>query len=156
YNLLLTGEVLRDGELFDSFRYKFDLPASEAAESLPLAFERPLRPGDYKLIVKVEDVNSGKLFREEREISVPAAASGPDAPGTEAESAGVLAEGNAALRGGEATIRMVPPVGQLQSGMQRFDTLHTGGEIARVTFLLDGKPVLTKRALPYSVELDLG
>ena len=28
YNLLLNGEVLANGELFDSFRYKFDLPAA--------------------------------------------------------------------------------------------------------------------------------
>ena len=40
--------------------------------------------------------------------------------------------------------------------MQRFDTLTTGTEIEKVTFSLDGKPVLTKKAPPYSVELDLG
>jgi Ca-activated chloride channel homolog len=161
YNLLLTGEVLRDGELFDSFRYRFDLPASEASESIPLAFERPLRPGDYTLIVKLEDVNSGKLFREERALAVPALENAAPAPlaartGEEAESARILAEANAAMRSGETTIRIVPPAGQLQTGMQRFDTLATGPAVARVTFSLDGKPVLTKRAPPYSVELDLG
>jgi Ca-activated chloride channel family protein len=161
YNLLLTGEVLRDGELFDSFRYKFDLPASEAPESLPLAFERPLRPGDYTLVVKLEDVNSGKLFREERALSVPlvehAVPVALALQGENAESARVLAEANAALRSGETTIKIMPTVGgQLQTGMQRFDTLATGSGIARVTFVLDGKPLLTKKAPPYSVELDLG
>ena len=29
YNFLLNGEVLRGGELFESFRYKFDFPASQ-------------------------------------------------------------------------------------------------------------------------------
>src|SRR6185369_16760358 len=72
YNLLLNGELLSNGELFDSFRYKFDLPAGEAAEALPLAFERPLRPGDYTLVLKLEDVNSGKVYREERPLAVPA------------------------------------------------------------------------------------
>ncbi|HYX23481.1 MAG TPA: VWA domain-containing protein [Thermoanaerobaculia bacterium] len=164
YNLVLTGEVLHDGRLFDSFRYKFDLPASQAPEALPLAFERPLRPGDYTLIVKVEDVNSGKLFRDERALAVPAtetlapilpalsAAATPEA----AEVNRILAEADAALRSGETTIKLAPPLGQLQTGMQRFDTLTTGKDIARVTFLLDGKPVLTKQAPPYSVELDLG
>ena len=33
-NLLLTGEVLRDGELFDSFRYKFDFPVTETGDGL--------------------------------------------------------------------------------------------------------------------------
>ena len=158
YNLLLTGEVLRDGELFDSFRYKFDLPAAEALDSLPLAFERPLRPGEYTLVVKLQDVNSGKFFREERALSVPlmehAVPRLPASP-EEAESARVLAEANAALRSGETTIKIMPAVGQLQTGMQRFDTLTTGA-VARVTFALDGKAVLTKKAPPYSVELDLG
>jgi VWFA-related protein len=164
YNLLLNGEVLANGELLDSFRYKFDLaaPAPEnAPEAIPLAFERPLRPGDYTLIVKLEDVNSGKVYREERPLSVPlmvAAAPVTAAPRTpeEAESARVLAEADAALRATEATIKLVPPVGELPSGMQRFDTLTSGPGIDRVTFALDGKPVLTKRSLPFSVELDLG
>ncbi len=163
YNLLLTGEVLHDGTLFDSFRYKFDLPAGAppAPEPLPLSFERPLRPGDYTLVVKVEDVNSGKLFRDEHALSVPemenpapsvVAAATPEA----VEVNRILAEANAALKSGETTIKLMPPPGQLQTGMQRFDTLSTGKNIARVTFLLDGKAVLTKKAPPYSVELDLG
>ena len=41
--------------------------------------------------------------------------------------------------------------------MQRFDTLTTGvANIAKVTFALEGKPVLTKQKPPFSVELDLG
>ncbi|HET9225622.1 MAG TPA: VWA domain-containing protein, partial [Thermoanaerobaculia bacterium] len=51
--------------------------------------------------------------------------------------------------------KIVPPPGDLQSGMLRFDTLTTG-DIARVTFSLDGKQVLTKKKPPFSVELDLG
>jgi Ca-activated chloride channel family protein len=165
YNLLLNGEVLANGQLFDSFRYRFDLPANPAdtpPEAIPLAFERPLRPGDYTLIVKLEDVNSGKVYREERPLTVPplaiTAAAAPSAPRTpeEAESARVLAEADAALRSGETTIKLVPPFGELRSGMQRFDTLTTGTGIEKVTFSLDGKPVLTKRSPPFSVELDLG
>jgi VWFA-related protein len=164
YNLLLNGEVLAGGELLDSFRYKFDLPAPPAdtpAEAIPLAFERPLRPGDYTLIVKLEDVNSGKVYREERPLSVPlmanaAPVAAPARTPEEAESARVLAEADAALRSGETTIKLVPPLGELPAGMQRFDTLTTGPGIDRVTFALDGKPVLTKRSLPFSVELDLG
>ncbi|HEY3566788.1 MAG TPA: VWA domain-containing protein [Thermoanaerobaculia bacterium] len=161
YNLLLNGELLANGELFDSFRYKFDLPAGESAEALPLAFERPLRPGDYTLVVKLEDINSGKVYREERPLTVPAMETLAPTPSIartpeEQESARILAEANAALRSGETTIKLIPPAGELQSGMRRFDTLTTGTGIDKVTFSLDGKPVLTKRALPFSVELDLG
>jgi VWFA-related protein len=158
YNLLLTGEVLRDGELFESFRYKFDLPVHEAPDPLPLVFQRPLRPGEYTLVVRIDDVNSGRVFREERKLSVPAvervlpvAAAAPE----DAESARLLAEANAALTPGETTIRIISPLTKLQTGMVRFDTLATGA-IERVEFTLDGRSVLTKRAPPYSVELDLG
>ncbi|MFL6237717.1 MAG: VWA domain-containing protein [Thermoanaerobaculia bacterium] len=161
YNLLLNGEILSNGELFDSFRYKFDLPAGEATESIPLAFERPLRPGDYTLVLKLEDVNSGKAYREERPLAVPAMETLAPTPAVartpeEQESARILAEANAALRSGETTIKLIPPAGELQSGMRRFDTLTTGPGINKVTFSLDGKPVLTKKAPPFSVEIDLG
>jgi Ca-activated chloride channel family protein len=163
YDLLLNGELLSNGELFDSFRYKFDLPAApgESPESRPLAFERPLRPGDYTLILKLEDLSSGKVYREERPLAVPAMdilAPLPSIARTpeELESARILAEANAALRSGETTVKLIPPAGELQSGMRRFDTLTTGPGIDKVTFSLDGKPVLTKKAPPFSVELDLG
>jgi VWFA-related protein len=159
FNLVLNGEVLQDGKLFDMFRYKFDFPPAAAGpgESLPVVFQRPLRPGDYTLVVKLEDINSGKVFRQERKLSVPA--SDRVAPtllsNEDAESARLLAEANAAIANGETTLKLVPPFGELQTGMQRFDTL-TSGAIEQVTFALDGKPVLTKKRPPFSVELDLG
>jgi Ca-activated chloride channel homolog len=163
YDLLLNGELLQNGELFDSFRYKFDFQAAQVAgeggagANLPLVFQRFLRPGDYLMIVKVEDINSGKAYREERTISVPAvdriapvAPADPDSP-----SSRILQEANAALLTGDNSLKLVRPFGELQTGMQRFDTLSTGS-FDKVTFALDGKPVLTKRTPPYSVELDLG
>ena len=43
----LDGDVVRGEELFESFRYRFDPPASARAADgrLPLRFERALRPG---------------------------------------------------------------------------------------------------------------
>ena len=165
YDLLLNGELLQNGQLFDSFRYKFDFPASgagSAGATLPLIFQRFLRPGDYTLIVKVEDINSGKAFREERTVTVPSSdrvAAGPPPSDPDSASARILQtvyEARAALSTGDTTLKLVRPFGELQTGMQRFDTLSTGNNIDKVTFALDGKPVLTKRRPPYSVELDLG
>ncbi len=157
YNFLVTGEILQDGQLFDNFRYKFDFPGTEApGTQLPLLFQRYVRPGEYTLVVKLEDVNSGKLFRAERALTVPTADKElppptPDDP----ETAQLLAEANAAIANGETTVKIIRPPGDLKTGMQRFDTLATG-DIASVTFALEGKPVLTKKKPPYSVELDLG
>ena len=57
YNFVLTGEVLRDRKLFDSFRYRFNLPVPEVTgDKVPLIFERYLRPGNYELAVRLEDL----------------------------------------------------------------------------------------------------
>jgi len=182
YNLLLTGEVLEAGKLFENFRYKFEFPgggppgalttttnagtggtstASTASApgttTLPLVVQRPLRPGDYTLIVKVEDLNSKKICRIKQELQVPLVAQEmPAPPPTDPESAKLLAEANAAIGTGENTLKLIAPRGELQTGMMRFDTLVTGHDVVRVTFSLDGKPILTKVKPPYSVELDLG
>ena len=182
YNLLLTGEILEGGRLFENFRYKFEFPgggppgalttttnagtggtstASTASApgttTLPLVVQRPLRPGDYTLIVKVEDLNSKKICRIKQELQVPLVAQEmPAPPPTDPESAKLLAEANAAIGTGENTLKLIAPRGELQTGMMRFDTLVTGHDVVRVTFSLDGKPILTKVKPPYSVELDLG
>lgn len=161
YNFLLTGEVLtQEGEtgLFDRFRFRFDVPASEApaGTTIPLVFQRPLRPGEYTLVLKVEDLNSGRFFRVERPVTVPLVeASMPPPPPADPDTARVLAAANQALANGDTVVQILPPPGELPTGMIRFDTL-TSGDIVQVTFALDGKPVLTKRKPPFSVELDLG
>jgi Ca-activated chloride channel family protein len=165
YNFSLNGEIIQNGELFDSFRYKFDFPAAPsndaaaAAGKLPLVFQRYARPGEYKIVLKLEDLNSQKVFRAERTLTVPEmdASAPPPPPSTpeEVESARILAEANAAISRGETTLKIIPPRGELQTGMLRFDTLTTG-DIAKVTFAMDGKPVLTKKKPPFSVELDMG
>ncbi|MFY9820683.1 MAG: VWA domain-containing protein [Thermoanaerobaculia bacterium] len=162
FDMILNGEVLQNGRMFENFRYKFDFPASAApspADSLPVIFQRYLRPGDYVLIVKLVDLNSNKVFREERQISVPASdkpAPAPFAEDADEASARMLAEANAAIANGETTVKLIRPFGELKAGMQRFDTLTTGKDIDRVTFVLDGHALLTKKKPPFSVELDLG
>lgn len=155
YNFVLNGEVLRGDELFDNFRYKFDLPAAEVrGEEIPMVFERYLRPGDYKLILKLEDINGQAFYRAERDLEVPSVDGAPPEP-MDDETARILREANAAITSGDSTLEIVEPREEILTGYVRFDTLSTG-EYDKVTFALDGDPVLTKRRPPYTVELDLG
>ena len=157
YDLMLNGEVLRDGKLFENFRYKFDFPTPEVrGEKLPLVFQRYLRPGSYTLLVKVEDIPSGRLHRIEREIEVPKVDVAPAPKPSDPETARILAEANAAIRSGENTIKIGPLQGEWQTGLVRIDALSTGDGIDKVIFLLDNKPILTKKKPPYNVEIDLG
>lgn len=159
HNLVLVGEVLREGKLFDSFRYNFNHPLGSADETppqkLPLLFERYLRPGAYELILKVEDLNGNRFFRHNGALEVPRVENLVATKPLDPETARILAEANAAIASGDTTIKIVPPRDGLQTGLHRIDTLTTGGDIARVDFTIDGQ-ILSKRSPPFSVELDFG
>ncbi len=156
YDLLLNGEVLQNGRLFDTFRYQFNFARDQVGAEVPMVFERRLRPGNYDIILRIEDLHGKKMFRMRRPAEVPAVANAipvtPDDPFT----ARLLAEANQAIRTGDNTIEILPPGGELLTGMVRFATRTTGPDIDEVEFHLDGIRVLTKRAAPFSVELDLG
>jgi Ca-activated chloride channel homolog len=174
YSFLVDGEILYRGELFDHFRYRFSMPESEAARSdrIPLVFQRYLRPGAYTLVLKVEDVTGGRYFREQRELQVPSAPvaemaaapapapAEPSAPEAKnaADPGAALAEANtpAAIGSDERTIRILPPPPALATGKARIQALTTGEGIAKVSFELNGRPMLSKTKPPYSVELVLG
>ena len=159
YNFRLVGEVLLDGKLFESFRYQFDFPAqnADAPDKLPITFQRLLRPGDYRLIVKLEDLVSHRVLRFERDLSVQEADNLVNLPSfRDEETEKLFAEATAALRSGEQTVRLIPPeAGKLLSGPTRFDTLVTGS-IDKVVFSLDDKKILTRNRPPFNVEVDLG
>ena len=202
YNFFLTGEVLRGDDLFENFRYKFDLPlgagragsgATPAAGGRPsdaasdtgdgaggasgagntsdgagdtgdrhagadppilLSFERRLRPGDYRLVLKIEDLNGGRFARLEQPLEVPTL----DAPAVRQLDPAVqkiIDQAEAVLASDVPTVQLLEPPGELQTGLVRFDTLATG-DIAEMRFRLDGSEVARKRRPPFSVELDLG
>lgn len=156
YEFLVTGELIKESELFDSFRVRFDLPVKVGAPpaDLPLAVERELRPGRYQLVLKLEELASKKAIRFEREIQVEAgsreSADTAAAPSPEGESEARLPTAPA------VPIRLLRPAGDLQSGTVRIDTEIGDPRIRKVTFQLEDKPILTKGKPPYSVELNLG
>lgn len=72
YHLRVNGEVLRGDELFEHFRYRFDLPVADLrGGDVPLLIRRHLRPGRYEIVLRVEDLNAGSFFRTRRELEVP-------------------------------------------------------------------------------------
>jgi len=183
YNLLLDGEIVRNDDLFESFRYRFQFPTGGGAKSIPLIFERYLRPGEYKLVVRARDLSSGRYYREERDLHVPmvhprraspeSRQTGPEpaapalvavAAGLEAESldgdrqltATLLQEANASLDARDCSIRLLPPPPGLTVGNVRVEARTRGEDIGRVRFLLNDRQVMSKRNPPYSVEIQIG
>jgi VWFA-related protein len=171
-SLLVDGEVVRGEELFDSFRYRFDLPlvaaatsegAVPASERLPVIVERFLRPGSYRLIVKVQDLNAQTVFRAEHDLAVPAPPTVAVATASTSEPSLGLPpdppeenEVSAAARPVDPVVRLRIPSDELIVGPIRVDALAEGEGIARVGFELDGKPMLSKARPPFEVEIDVG
>ena len=157
-SFLLTGEVIRDDRLFESFRYRFDVPERPAETQIPLVFRRYMRPGEVEVRVKLEDLH-GRAFAylaSRFEVPEPEGLTSVRTPPAELAYFGLLGEANAAAERGQQMIRLVPPEeGQIQLGMVRFTTV-SAGEFDKVQFLLNDQPILTKTRPPFSVELNLG
>ncbi len=151
FNFLLTGEVLREAELFESFRYRFDLPVrADPDPSVLLVFERYLRPGSYQVVLKLEDLNGTGELRRQVGLEVPW--TGDPGPAEEA----LDATGPEPAADAPASIELIAQEVDLKSGLHRFLAKVSGARVSKVRFLLDDRPILTKTRPPYSVELDLG
>ncbi|MEM7582277.1 MAG: VWA domain-containing protein [Acidobacteriota bacterium] len=144
HNFQLIGEVIREGKLFESFRYGFEGPTPDGTAKIPLGFTRYLRPGPVSLRVLVEDLYTGRFAQVVRELEIPA----PE--GLEPVAVSLVEE-----QADGPILRLVPPAGTVHVGKMRFRT-RTYGDFEKVSFYLNGKRVLSKRRPPYSVELDLG
>jgi len=181
--LIVTGRILRGDETIDSFRYRFDaLPTAGGVGAWPLAFERRLRPGRYKLEVQLDAKALGDLFVGERELAVPdpeapspatpestpspstvPAVSSAPAAAVSPEVQRLFAEADASLAAPRPGLHIVASGSKLLAGVQRFEArvdLAAGAaeteQIERVAFSLDGRSVLTRNRPPYVAQLDLG
>ena len=158
YNFELTGEVVLDNQLFETFRYKFGFPEKGVADaSIPMAFQRYLRPGDYTLVIKLQDLTSKAVFLRRETLKVPDMEREIEVKSDlDAETMRLFEEAAKAVGGESTAIRLVAPPGDLHSGFERFDTLLSGSNIERVVFYLDSKTAVTKNRPPFNVEIDLG
>ena len=161
YNLRLDGDVQVSGRSYDRFHYRFDVPAAESAVPVPLAlaFERTLRPGRFVLVVRVEDLQSGRVGRLERTLEVPnlagdAGAAVPAVAGAD-PSAALAAALPAAAEAGVPPVRLVRPPAVVV-GKHLFEAIVRSPQVVEVAFVLDGRTVLRRVSPPYIAELDVG
>jgi len=155
FNLDIIGEMHREEKLFENYRYRFDVPADPALTSIPVLIERFLYPGTYKSRIKVIDPNSGSESVIEKELIVPEVLSASVVT-RRAEDSATLKSIEEEWRAGQTTVRILPFPAGVVSGFQRIETIIAGELVKSVEFYLDGKKLMTKRAAPYVLELDLG
>jgi Ca-activated chloride channel family protein len=166
YAFQVDGEVIKDDRLLESFRYRFDFPKTAIpGDGIPLVIQRFLRPQVYRIAIRIEDLSSNRLFRDERDLEVPAlpyARSTEQLPATNSalratdEIRTLYAESDATLGSGEHSLKLLTPSNELHTDRLRVEAAARGESIAKVTFILNGKPVMSKTRPPFSVEIDLG
>jgi Ca-activated chloride channel family protein len=168
YSFLIDGEVVHRDELFEHFRYRFNLPEAQAlaiqpaaggpaaAPEIPLVFQRYLRPGTYTLVLKLEDTGGKRFFRVERELEVPVAAavaaepaaavstSTPDAAsststaGTVVASPSTAAAATAGVAGRAATGAPAPPTGTAAALAEANRSIRSGDQSVRLLAPAEG------------------
>ncbi len=156
YSLDVTGEVLKDDQLFENYRYRFDYPGDMKDAKVAVVIDRFLRPADYKARVRVQDINSGAEAIVERVITVPEIFDTPEQQKAKESATTALTQLRDDIESNTTRLRIVPLTDDLLSGIQHIETIAFGDEIKAVEFYLDGKKVMTKRQPPYTLDLDFG
>ncbi|HVR38063.1 MAG TPA: VWA domain-containing protein, partial [Thermoanaerobaculia bacterium] len=156
YSIDVTGEVLRDEQLYENYRYRFDFPGDIKDEKVPVIIDRFLRPNEYRSRIKVVDINSGAEVVLENDLKVPEIFETAADRMKKATGATTVKELKEAIESNEARLRIVPMPDELLSGVQRIETIAVGDQIKAVEFYLDGKKIAVKRQPPFELDLDFG
>ena len=156
YSIDVVGEVLKDEQLFENYRYRFDFPGDSTAEKFPIVIDRFLRPNDYKARIKLTDPNSGAETVVEQNLTVPELFDTPEQQAQKEAAASTVAQLKDDIDSNQTKLRIVPLADDLLSGLQHIETLAVGDGIKSVEFYLDGRKVMVKRQPPYTLDLDFG
>jgi Ca-activated chloride channel family protein len=156
YSLDVVGEVLKDEQLFENYRYRFDYPGDTSSEKIAVVIDRFLRPADYKARIKVADANSGAEAIVEKLVTVPEIFDTPEQRKLKEAAATTVAQIKDDIETSQTRLRIVPLADDLLSGLQHIETIAFGDDIKAVEFYLDGRKVMVKRQPPYTLDLDFG
>ena len=161
----VVGEITsRDEVMVDKFRYLFSVP--HAGDKVGLVLDRLVRPGEYQLRLKVEDVHSKHAAIKVYDFDVDpslAVAEADDELGDFADEYGtgmLIGAANEVPAEPEdeeeqPMLRLVGPEGDAVSGLVRFNAL-VRPEVSKVTFFLDNEAILTKNRPPFGIDLNIG
>jgi Ca-activated chloride channel family protein len=156
YSIDVTGEVLKEDQLYESYRYRFDYPGDMKADKVAVVLDRFLHPGDYKARIKISDLNANSESIIEKNVSVPEIFDTPKQRELKEQSTTTITALKDQIDANETSLRIVPLSEDLLSGYQHIDTIAFGAGIKAVEFYLDGKKVMTKRQPPFTLDLDFG
>ncbi len=155
----VVGEITSNGEIMvDRFRYLYSVP--HADDRVGLLLDRLIRPGDYNLRLKVEDVHSNRASVIQHDFSVVALNFSKLALAEYVDPAVAAIQAELAANTEEEpeeepVLKLIGPDGDAVSGLCRFEAIAKE-EVRKVTFFLDNESILTKNRPPFDIDLDIG
>jgi Ca-activated chloride channel family protein len=161
YSLDVTGEVLKNDQLFENYRYRFDYLADVKTEQVAVVVDRVLRPGKYLARLRISDINANTEAIVEQELDIPEMTATPEEQKERKESTATLQTIKDQIESNRPTLRISPLGDAMAVGLQHNETVVAGEKrsderIASVEFFLDGRKIMTKRTRPFMLDLDFG
>jgi Ca-activated chloride channel family protein len=161
YSLDVTGEVLKDDQLFENYRYRFDYLADVKTDQLAVVVDRVLRPGKYLARLRVSDINANAEAIVEKELDIPEVTASPEEQKERRDSTATLQKIKDQIESDRPTLRISPLGDDIAVGLAHIETVVAGEKrsserITAVEFYLDGRKIMTKRTRPFMLDLDLG
>ncbi len=164
-HLAISGEFVAASVPHSHFLFRAYLsrlrPWDDDLESpLSFLFHRTLPPGHYTLALSVEELESGRRFRDLFELHVPDLRLAPPGdrlpPPAGPRRATLLSEARPALVLRRESLEILPPPDGLHLGPLEVQAMVTGEKIATVRWQLNGEPVTSLQTPPFTAQLDLG
>jgi Ca-activated chloride channel homolog len=156
YDVDVIGEIVQNDRMLDNFKYRFDIPVEEVGgDKLPLTLRRYLYPGDYEIRLKAADANRKAEGRFAEALHVPERPETPPAMPVSAAASAPRRSDAVPSDFRPSSISILPPVRDILTGLQRFETKAAEGIVA-VDFYLDGTRMLTRTKGPFLADLNLG
>jgi VWFA-related protein len=150
----VDGVLDASGAPFETFRLRYQVPPPADSAPTMLLLERALRPGQsFVLRLRLRDEASGAVATVARGFRVP-----PRLTTLLPATATAAAVGGEVMRTGvvgQDTLLLLPPPAEVVLGTWEAQTVVTGDRIAKVVFLVDGQPQLSRTKAPYAADLRL-
>lgn len=155
--LVIVGDVWQEGRLAQPFRVAHHVagPAPAGAD-VSLDFYRRLRPGTYRLSLRLEDGHGLALLREERDLRVPWVDEEAAEPAGYRQGFAGLLRPEVGVLTTFPSVQLLTSGDELMAGEVEIEAVTTGGPIARLDFRLNGAAAGSDDEPPWAVTLELG
>ena len=150
----IVGDIWKNDYLIDTFSLTHHIAGAVPGPVVELDLFRRLRPGRYRMELRVEDRYGLALLRTRRDLDVPRLQHQAPPPAGRIDAYERLTREEVVVLDTFPSVEVLPVTAQGTSRAEIY-AITTGGPIAAVSFLLDGQQLARVTEAPYLVEVDV-